>query len=94
MHILYEVAMRMGGHMSDKDRKKFTTKYHGDVKNLLHLILDYLRISIIVSMKIRQKKEEFIDSIDNALIDETAHQNLIIIINPSKDNLESPTQVK
>jgi hypothetical protein len=77
-----------GGHMSDKDRKKIATKYRGDVKNLLHQILDYLRISIIVSMTIKHKKEIFIESIDNALIDETAHQNLINILNSSKDIFE------
>lgn len=74
-----------GGHLSPKERHKIATKYNGDIKNLLHLILDFLRISIIVSMTIHQKKETFIESIDNALIDENANQNLIGILNPSKE---------
>lgn len=77
-----------GGHLSNKERTKIATKYKGDIKNLLRLILDYLRVSIIISMAIPKKKENFIEIIDNALIDETANQNLNSTLKPLKDILK------
>ncbi|MGA2121498.1 MAG: hypothetical protein ABSG49_05575 [Methanoregula sp.] len=41
-----------------------------------------------VSMTIKQKKDAFIESIDDALIDETANLNLITHLNPSKELLK------
>ena len=77
-----------GGHTSAKEKNKIAAKYNGDIKNLLHLVLDYLRVSIIISMTIPQKKENFIEIIDNALIDETANQHLNSILKPLKDILK------
>jgi len=39
-------------------------------------------------MTIKQKKDAFIESIDDALIDETANLNLITHLNPSKELLK------
>lgn len=77
-----------GGHLNDKEKNKIAVKYQGDIKNLLTQILDYLRISIIIWMTIKQKKDAFIESIDDALIDETANLNLITHLNPSKELLK------
>ncbi len=78
-----------GGHLNEKEKKKFATKYHGDIKNLLIQILDYLRISIIIWMTVKQKKDAFIESIDEALIDEIANKNLIDNFIASKDILRN-----
>jgi hypothetical protein len=77
-----------GGHLSYKEKKKYEAKYDGNIKNLLILILDYLRVSIIVSMTIRSEKDEFIDIIDNAMIDDAANQRLLSVLNQAKNILE------
>lgn len=77
-----------GGHLSYKEKRKYEGKYDGDIKNLLNLIQDYLRVSIIVSMTIRSEKEEFIDIIDNAMIDDAANQRLLAVLNQAKRILE------
>jgi hypothetical protein len=73
-----------GGHLIYKETRKYETKYGGDIKNLLNSILDYLRISILVSMTLHTEKDEFIDTIDNALIDNLANQRLIGVLNQVK----------
>ncbi|MDO8874280.1 MAG: HEPN domain-containing protein [Methanoregula sp.] len=77
-----------GGHLSYKEKRKYEAKYDGNIKNLLKLILDYLRVSIIVSMTIRSEKDEFIDIIDNAMIDDAANQRLLGVLNQAKNILE------
>lgn len=77
-----------GGHLEYKQKKKFNEKYNGDINNLLNNILDFLRVSIIISMTIRLEKGEFIDTIDNALIDQNANQRLTNILNQAKNILE------
>nr|WP_319375035.1 HEPN domain-containing protein [uncultured Methanoregula sp.] len=76
-----------GGHLGYKERRKFETKYNGDVKNLLSLVLDFLRISIIVSITIHSEKDEFIDNIDRALIDDDANEKLNTQLSISKNIL-------
>ena len=76
-----------GGHLEYKLKSKFNEKYNGDIKNLLYKILDFLRISIIISITIQMEKEEFIDTIDNSLIDPTGNQKLVNILNPAKNIL-------
>jgi hypothetical protein len=73
-----------GGHLGGKEKGKFTKKYNGDINNLLKIILDFLRISIIISITIQLKKDKFIDIIDNALIDQLSNQKLTDILNQAK----------
>jgi hypothetical protein len=75
-----------GGHLEYKLKKKFDDKYNG-INNLLYDILDFLRLSIILSITIRMDKEEFIDTIDNSLIDPLGSQKLANILNPTKNIL-------
>jgi len=76
-----------GGRLEYKTKKKFDEKYNGSVNNLLYSILDFLRLSIILSITIRLDKEEFIDTIDNSLIDPSGNQKLANILNPAKNIL-------
>lgn len=77
-----------GGHLGYNQKKKFNEKYNGDINNLLINILDFLRVSIIISMFIRLEKDEFIDTIDNALIDQNVNQRLTNNLNQAKNMLE------
>jgi hypothetical protein len=77
-----------GGHLSYNSKKKYQSRYDGDIKNLLKLVLDYLRISIIVSMTIHSEKDELIDIIDNALIDDIFDKKLISVLNQAKNILD------
>lgn len=57
-----------GSHLSYARNRKLTDKY-GDTTSFLLLLLDYLRISIILMIFIKRKKEEFLDIIDDSLVD-------------------------
>jgi hypothetical protein len=76
-----------GGHIGNSEKRKFEPRYNGDVKNLLLLILDYLRVSIIVSMTFHSNKDKFIDIIDRALIDDNSGEQLKDILYQAKDIL-------
>lgn len=77
-----------GGHLSYNEKKKFELKYK-ELRNLLLSVLDYLRISLIISMTINIEKEEFIDVIDDSFIDEKNNERLKGLINSAKYILES-----
>ena len=64
-----------GGHLDYKAKKKLDRKY-GGVKKLLHSLLDYLRVSILVSIMSRMSKEELVDLVDDALIDSVKNDEL------------------
>ena len=69
-----------GGNISNLPRKEkqyYNSKYGKDLKKLLDLVQDYLRLSIIVSITIQQKKIDFLSDIDNAMIDPIVEQKLI-----------------
>jgi len=57
-----------GGHLSYKDRKGLERVY-GDLRSFLTVLLDSLRLSILVTMFEKRDKDEFIDLIDESLID-------------------------
>ena len=83
-----------GGHLGYKDKKKFESRYNGEVKNLLNLILDYLRVSIFVSMTFHSDKDEFIDIIDHALIDDKASEQFKNILYQAEDILGIFSSIK
>jgi hypothetical protein len=64
-----------GGHLDYKAKKRLDRKY-GDVKKLLQFLLDYLRISILVSIFSRISKEELVDLVDDALVDSAKNDEL------------------
>ncbi len=57
-----------GSQLDYKGRRKFESKYNG-IKNLLVPTLNYLRILLVVMLLTRKEKDEFIDLIDDSLID-------------------------
>ncbi|MCX9089831.1 MAG: HEPN domain-containing protein [Candidatus Methanoperedens sp.] len=73
-----------GGHLDYRKKRKLDSKYK-DVKTLLLSVLDYLRISIILNMLILKEKEEFIDLIDDSLIDRIKEEQLILVISGMKE---------
>jgi hypothetical protein len=68
-----------GSRLSYKDIKSLKLKY-GDIKNLFLTVIDYLRQLIVVMILIQKSKEEFIDLVDDSLIErekETLLNNLL-----------------
>jgi len=57
-----------GAHLSYKEKRKLNSKYE-DTKSFLLALLDYLRISILISIFSKKEKEEFLDLIDDSLVD-------------------------
>lgn len=64
-----------GGHLSDKRKRRLNDNY-GNIRSFLLLLLNYLRISIIMMIFIKKKKEKFLDFIDNALVDRNKDSQL------------------
>jgi len=75
-----------GGQLSYKGKKKLESRYK-DPKNLLLSVLDYLRILIIVMMLSKREKDEFIDLVDNSLIDRKHEEQLNGVISQAKEVL-------
>lgn len=73
-----------GGHLDYKKKKKLEAKYK-EIRNLLLSVLDYLRISIIVMMLVSKEKDEFIDLIDDSLIDRGKEELLTSLIFGAKE---------
>jgi len=73
-----------GGQLSCKAKKKLGSKYK-DVRNLLSSVLDYLRTSIIAMILSNREKDEFIDLVDDSLIDRKQEEQLNGIISQAKE---------
>lgn len=75
-----------GGLLNFKDKTKLQEK-HGELKGLLKTLLDFLRISIVVSLMMHVGKEEFVARIDNSFLEEKSVKSLEQAINPAKQAL-------
>jgi hypothetical protein len=64
-----------GGQLDYKGKKKLESKYH-DIKNLLLPTLNYLRILLVVMILTKKGKDEFIDLIDDSLVDKEKETQL------------------
>lgn len=73
-----------GGHLSYKEKRKLNGKY-GDIGSFLLSLLDYLRISIIIMIFMKKEKEEFLDFIDDALVDKGKDSQLNNLLNTVRD---------
>ncbi len=76
-----------GGQLGDNEKRKLESKYK-EMRGLLLSILDYLRISLIISITINIEKDEFIDIIDDSLIIEKSNERLKELISSAKYILE------
>lgn len=73
-----------GSHLSYKEKRKLSNKY-GDTKSFLLFLLDYLRISIVLMMFIKKEKEEFLDLIDDSLVDKDKDSQLNNMLGAAKN---------
>ena len=73
-----------GGHLSDNEKRKLNDKF-GDINSFLLLLMDYLRISIIMMLFIKKEKEEFLDFIDDALVDKDKDSQLNNLLNTTRN---------
>jgi hypothetical protein len=63
--------------LSENDKQRIALKNGGDANNLLTTLLDYLRISIVILLHVQvEKKEKFVELIDESITDENANQQL------------------
>jgi len=69
-----------GDYLSTERKQKIAAKYGDNIHNLLHLILNFLRISIVISMTIQIKKEKFIEILDDSLLSPEINRELEKII--------------
>jgi len=77
-----------GGQLGNKRKKRLESKYK-DVKNLLLSVLDYLRISIIVTILSKKEKGKFIDLVDDSLIDAKSEKQLNCVVSQAKGVIAS-----
>lgn len=68
-----------GDKLSDSKKKTLNSNY-GNLNNLFKKILDYLRDLLLMSFLVNMDKGEFIDLIDESLIDEEKNKQLVEII--------------
>lgn len=73
-----------GGHLSNKQKEKLAAQFNS-IRNFQSSILEYLRISIILMLLIKQDKNKFIDLIDNSFIDKEKDAELSKVLKPNKD---------
>jgi len=73
-----------GSHLSYGEKKKLENR-HGNINDFLKLLLDYLRVSIITTILTKREKEEFLDLIDDALVDKAKDDQLNNLLRPTRD---------
>ena len=64
-----------GSQLSYKERKSLSAKYR-NLNELLFSVMDYVRTSLVVMVFTKIGKEEFIDRLDDSLIDEKRENEL------------------
>jgi hypothetical protein len=65
------------GNDISKDTLKRIDKKYGSIDNFSKMLLDYLRMSIVIVLYLKQSKHEFLKSIDIALVDSIYDKALI-----------------
>ncbi|WAI00556.1 HEPN domain-containing protein [Methanogenium organophilum] len=72
-----------GDQLSSKEKSKLEKKVGKNMQNILLSVLDCLRMSIILNMELKKDeigKEDFIDLIDDSLVDDDANKKVIDIL--------------
>jgi len=72
-----------GSQLTYRHRKRLESCY-GDIRNLLLQVLDYLRVSLIVMILASKPKDEFVDLLDDLLIDADREQELKQVVSLAK----------
>jgi len=82
----YKVRSRFvhGDHPSDKEKRKLNDKYD-NIRSFLLSLLDYLRMSIIIMIFMKEEKEEFLDLIDDSLVDKDKDSQLNNLLNTARN---------
>ena len=73
----YEIRSKFvhGGLQDFKSKERLAEKY-GNASNLIKKILEFLRLTIIVSISMDKSKDELISSIDESFLSETGRKKL------------------
>ena len=72
-----------GDQLSYKTKQKLNVKY-GSINSFLLTLLDYCRMSILIALMLKKEKGEYVDLIDNALIDSEETKKLERLLNTIK----------
>jgi hypothetical protein len=75
-----------GSHLSYKEKRKLELRYK-DIKNIFQAITDYLRRLIVIMILNHKTKDEFIDLIDNSLVDRKKEEELNNLLSLAKQIL-------
>lgn len=75
-----------GSHLSYKEKKKLELRYK-DIKTIFLSVINYLRQLIVIVLLIRKTKDEFIDLVDDSLIDKKREEELNNLLSLSKQIL-------
>ena len=70
-----------GENIKDSDRKEIERRF-GDLKRLLNLVLNYLRITIVMALRLQPNKEALITLVDDSFIDDDKRMELQNLIAP------------
>jgi hypothetical protein len=77
-----------GGRLGYPEKKKLDSRYDA-VHNLLLSVLDYLRTTLIAMILSSREKEEFIDLIEDSLLDRKKEEQLVTAISRAKEIVEN-----
>lgn len=85
----YEVRSRFvhGGLLDYNAKSKLSDKY-GSIESLITKLLDFLRLTIIITITISVSKDELIDIIDKSFLDSTYLDRLNQLVSHAKNILE------
>ena len=85
----YEIRSKFvhGGLQDSKSKEKLAEKY-GNASNLIKKILEFLRLTIIVSISMDKSKDELISSIDESFLSETGRRKLENLLKEPREILK------
>ncbi len=75
-----------GSHLSDKEKRKLNNKF-GNIGSFLLKLLDCLRICLVIILVVEKEKDEFLDLIDDALVEKEKDRELANLLNAAKSLL-------
>lgn len=72
-----------GSHLSYQQKKKLELRYK-DIKDIFSSVINYLRQLIVIMILIQKSKDEFIDLVDDSLIDRKEEESLNNLLSEPK----------